>query len=136
MRENQVVFMMSVEKTPVNSDVAKFLVLGVPKAAWEYMQHGRTHTFDLRAVGLPTQLVLFGEQSHARVVDTMSVFTGSHVKVDTKTDYAVPEDEQAIPRMVAAARKYLREKLFMTRVEDFTDVELRGLIDAILKGPA
>ena len=39
------------------------IVLGVSKAAWEFMQNGMTHTFDLRKVGVPVQIVMFGADS-------------------------------------------------------------------------
>lgn len=36
------------------------LILGIPQAGWEFMKDGMTHTFDLRSLGVPIRLILFG----------------------------------------------------------------------------
>lgn len=46
-------------------------ILGVPKGAWDYMSDGKTHTFDLRQVGIPVQIVIFGGNDRATVMETM-----------------------------------------------------------------
>ena len=40
------------------------IMIGVPAGAWDHMKDGNTHHFDLTRVGLPTQFVLFGAETH------------------------------------------------------------------------
>lgn len=53
------------------SDVGPILTLGIPKAAWEYMKDGKTHTFDLTSLGIPVKLMLFGAESHEGAIQTL-----------------------------------------------------------------
>lgn len=39
---------------------APLVVMGLPAGAWEYMQDGKTHTFDLTKIGIPVRIVLYG----------------------------------------------------------------------------
>lgn len=54
-----------------NTEVGQLLILGVPKAAWEYMSDGKTHNFDLTAIGFPVKLMLFGADSHDAAIKVM-----------------------------------------------------------------
>ncbi len=47
------------------------VILGIPKAAWEYMQDSKTHTFDLTKVGIPVQILMFGGADRADVMRLM-----------------------------------------------------------------
>lgn len=58
VRENQILFAL------MNADEGPILTLGIPKAAWNYMRNGKTHTFDLRNIGFPVRLMLFGAETH------------------------------------------------------------------------
>lgn len=46
-------------------------IIGVPELAWEYMKDGRTHTFDLRSLGFPVQIMIFGARDHRHALDLM-----------------------------------------------------------------
>jgi hypothetical protein len=46
----------------------KLVVIGIPEAGWEYMRGGRTHTFDLRSLGVPFGIVLFGGKDRAEIL--------------------------------------------------------------------
>jgi len=52
-------------------DGSPVAIIGVPKQAWEYMRDGKTHTFDLRALGFPVQIMLFGAENHRHAIDLM-----------------------------------------------------------------
>ena len=58
------------------------LILGIPRGAWQYMRHGKTHTFDLTKAGLPIKLVLFGGKDHAEVMAVLN-----KAMADSKTPY-------------------------------------------------
>ncbi len=47
------------------------IILGVPTAAWEYMQDGKTHTFDLSSAGIPVQIMMFGAADREGVMDLL-----------------------------------------------------------------
>jgi hypothetical protein len=44
------------------------VLLGVPSAAWDYMKDGKTHTFDLTAIGVPLKLIMFGAKDRDEAV--------------------------------------------------------------------
>ena len=62
MRANQVVFAVS-----SRADGGVDVLLGVPTAAWEYMQDGKTHTFDLTKLGLSIRLIMCGGKDQAQL---------------------------------------------------------------------
>lgn len=41
------------------------LLFGIPKAAWDYMKDGKTHTFDLTSLGIPVQMIMYGADNHS-----------------------------------------------------------------------
>lgn len=143
MREEQVLFLMSGEQVPVEAGVTgvpKYLLLGISKKAWEYMRKGKNHNFDLRRLGLPMQLILFGGATHDHLMDSISLFTGPVPKVaDMHTDNKVKEDERVIPMMRAAARKWEKDLNHLGTpikpLEHCTDAELDNLFDTLLKAP-
>lgn len=142
MREEQVLFMVSGDQVPVQAGVTtvpKYLLLGVSSKAWEYMRGGKNHNFDLRRMGLPTQLIMFGGKTHAHLMDSLSLWTGPVPKIaDMHTDNAVPVDEQAMPRMRAAARGWGYEQLSGAMhypLANLNDEELDDLITTTLQAP-
>lgn len=50
-------------------DGSPLAIIGVPEAAWQYMRDGKTHSFDLRALGFPVQIILFGAKDHRQALD-------------------------------------------------------------------
>lgn len=48
----------------IGDDGVPFIVLGIPKGAWEYMKDGKTNTFDLTKAGIPVKLMIYGAESH------------------------------------------------------------------------
>lgn len=70
MSKNQDEKVVVAKMEPLPGDVPT-IVLGVPRDAWDYMQNGETHTFDLRAAGIPLQIVMFGADSHKAVIQSM-----------------------------------------------------------------
>lgn len=114
-----------------DSPVPRFLLLGVSRDAYRFMSGGRTHTFDLRYLGLPTQIIMMGGKSRAHILDALSMFMGDTPKVaDMHSEHPVQEDEQAIPRIRKATRAYLKG-LGLER--EFTDAEIDGLMAAMLQ---
>lgn len=118
-------------------EVPKFLVLGVSRDAYKFMSKGRTHTFDLRYLGLPTQLVMFGGKSRAHILDQCKIFSGdAPVVADMHSEHAVAEDESMIFKMRAAARAWQVFNGYgdpQTPLADCTDEELDRLFKAILR---
>lgn len=45
----------------------KTVILGVSDAAWNFMKDGMTHTFDLRSLGVPFKIILFGGRTNAQI---------------------------------------------------------------------
>lgn len=121
--QNQVVFATNPERT--------LLTLGVPEAAWEYMKDGKTHNFDLRRVGFPVGIMMFGGPSRAAILDQLSpVMQGKRVLYDMKTDYSIPEapkGERELDRMATRAREWLK-----THYVQISEGEAEKLILAIL----
>lgn len=63
-KDKQTVFMVGF--TPD----ATHMMIGVPQRAWEAMKNGETHAFDLRNIGIPFTLQLFGgEMTRAECTD-------------------------------------------------------------------
>jgi hypothetical protein len=61
-----------------------FLAIGVPTKAWDYMRNGKTHTLDLRKVGVPIRLILFGCRDHAHGCELLT--TGAHAEGNQVVD--------------------------------------------------
>lgn len=59
------------------------VVFGVPQGAWEYMQGGKTHTFDLSAMGIRAQLVMYGAKDYD---DAVRVLQDSAASVSMPTE--------------------------------------------------
>jgi hypothetical protein len=47
------------------TDDKSAVILGIPKAGWDFMSSGFTHTFDLENFGIPVKIILFGGKDHA-----------------------------------------------------------------------
>lgn len=47
------------------------VILGVPQGAWDFMEGGLTHTFDLTSLGIPIQLLMFRGKDYADLVSTL-----------------------------------------------------------------
>lgn len=83
-------------------------ILGVSHKAWLYMRDGKTHTFDLRKMGFPINIVLLGGKTRAHIIDHLGPLLGSGPKIaDMHSENAIPEDEKAITRMRNATRPYV-----------------------------
>lgn len=61
----KLVFGMTIDAT----DNVPFIVIGIPRQAWEYMKDGKTHHFDLSSAGVPVRLMLFGAETHDAAVE-------------------------------------------------------------------
>lgn len=108
---------------------AETIIVGIPQDAWDHMKTGKTNTFNLRSIGLPFNLVIFGGKSRAHVLDTLKPTLHPDAKVDTESDYSIPEDEQAIVRLRRAAQKHMRDRFLVTLADDDAD----KLVNAIIK---
>ncbi len=96
-REEKVVF--GIAPSP-NGPVA---ILGVTAAAWDYMKDGKTHTFDLRGIGFPVQIMMFGAQNHARVVELLgqgAEARGMPVHDSRDEDFSMKESAPALHQML------------------------------------
>lgn len=56
------------------------IALGVSEKAWEYMKDGKSHTFDLRPIGLPITLVLFGGETRESIQAILQEAAGGQAK--------------------------------------------------------
>ncbi len=61
-KEEQVLFGVS-----PRSDGSSDVLLGISDASWEYMKDGKTHTFDLRTIGLPIRIIMCGGRNHIQI---------------------------------------------------------------------
>lgn len=64
-KEQRIVFAIGDDKETV--------ILGIPEAAWEFMKNGMTHTFDLRSLGVPIRLILFGGKDWAACLAPLKI---------------------------------------------------------------
>ena len=71
MRPEQAVFGLG--NQPDGSHVA---VIGIHEKAWEHMRDGQTHTFDLRSLGYPVQIILFGAKDQSTAIRLMTDHPG------------------------------------------------------------
>ena len=67
LSDQQIVFALATMKNETDMPA---LLIGVSEKAWEYMSDGKTHTFDLKFIGLPIQIVLFGGKDLKEIKDT------------------------------------------------------------------
>lgn len=63
-REEKCVFGLAAQ-----GDGSPIAIIGVTDAAWDYMREGMTHTFDLRSLGFPVQIILFGARDQRAALD-------------------------------------------------------------------
>jgi hypothetical protein len=55
--------------TAEGKDGKPYLILGIPKGAWEHMKDGNTSNIDLTKAGIPIRIVAFGGPSHDAVMN-------------------------------------------------------------------
>lgn len=65
-KDEKIVFFMGAPSRP---DAPTTVIIGIPKAAWEYMQDGKTNHFTLEAFGIPVQLMLFGAENQEQIME-------------------------------------------------------------------
>lgn len=53
------------------SEDKETVLIGIPAAGWEFMKDGRTHTFDLRSLGIPVRIALFGGKDRATLLASL-----------------------------------------------------------------
>lgn len=88
-RDEKLVFAVS---PAGQGDGVPILLVGVPKAAWEYMKDRKTHHFDLTKAGVPVKLLFFGADSHAaamKVIDDAMKASGNAYFDERRTDFAI-----------------------------------------------
>ncbi|WP_288959800.1 hypothetical protein [uncultured Sulfitobacter sp.] len=70
-------------------------IIGIPEGAWDHMKEGKTHTFDLTALGFPVQIMLFGAKDHQ---DAMQLLTqgaeaaGAPITDLRKKDFSIKDE--------------------------------------------
>lgn len=72
------------------ADGSPLLMIGIAEAAWEYIRDGKTNNFDLRKVGLPFAVAIFGCKDQAeglKVLEAGAVAAGVEVSKDLHTDF-------------------------------------------------
>lgn len=70
------------------------LILGISRAAWEYMRQGQTHTMDLTKLGLPIRLIVFGGADHAEIraaIDAHNAHLGLETEDQTDRNFGIKE---------------------------------------------
>jgi hypothetical protein len=138
-RDKQAVFVV----TRTKDDNLPLVVLGIPRPAFEgHLVLGKTNSFDLMAaVGLPVRIMMFGGESRSHILDMLKD-TGKidQTALDELKDYPIPETDQTIVKMRAAAKEYLSAVLDGTAStrssrasRKSTDKFIEGLVDTILK---
>lgn len=91
--KNKIVFAL----VPPDERGTVMLLLGVPEAAWEYMKDGKTHTFDMTALGLPLQLMLYGAKDHdaaKQVIDDYNATRGIAALDARREDFSIKTSEE------------------------------------------
>lgn len=77
-------------------DGIPMVIIGVPKAAWEYMRNGKTHTIDLTKAGIPVKLMMYGGKNHDTVKKVMDEAAAqSNIVIDDRRreDFSIkPKD--------------------------------------------
>lgn len=85
-KEEKIVFGVSPRESGAD------LLLGISRAAWEYMQHGQTQTIDLTKLGLPFRLILWGGATQAEIraaVEVHNAKLGLVTEDQTDRDFSI-----------------------------------------------
>lgn len=61
IRRHEMIFAVAPPKEKGDPDT---VILGITTEAWNYMKDGMTHTFDLRKVGIPVQMIIYGSEDY------------------------------------------------------------------------
>lgn len=68
------------------------IILGVPKAAWDYMKDGKTHTFDFTQAGLPIQVIMFGAETQEEILELINQASKlPQFEQDLEKDFGIKE---------------------------------------------
>jgi hypothetical protein len=123
------------------------LSIAIPALAWDkVLSHEVSQTFDLRRYGMPLVVMLWGAKDRATIMDRLGLFQpkpwtppGAEridaAILDNETDHTLPANETAVVGMREAARAYLEGQCGLaTTGPVLTDLELDGLVNAILRG--
>jgi hypothetical protein len=76
-----------------NDTAMPILILGVPRAAWDYMKGGKTHNFDFSSIGIPLQMMLYGADTHAdavKVIEDVAESKGIVLDDQRRKDFTAP----------------------------------------------
>jgi hypothetical protein len=74
---------------PARSGDPVTIVIGVSKAAWNYMKDGNTHTVDLRKGGINVQFMLFGGDTMESCIEVLKDAAGGHIPPMDKRDFSI-----------------------------------------------
>ena len=88
--EENIVFCIADGKAP---DDPTTLIIGIPKAAWEYMKQGKTNHFSLEKLGIPVQIILYGANSHEEAlkwIQHSATQQGIPLLDERRTDFSIP----------------------------------------------
>lgn len=92
-REEKMLFAIS----PDTEGGAPMLLIGIPRAAYEYIKDGKTSTFDLTKVGLPVKLVLYGAETHDAAKEMIKEYVsnrGQGLLDRSDEDFSVKVDDK------------------------------------------
>lgn len=76
------------------ADGTPMLTIGIPEAAWEHMRLGNTSEFDMRKIGLPVAVTLFGGKDQDELMAMLSqgaAAAGVDLVHDLGRDYSIPK---------------------------------------------
>jgi hypothetical protein len=86
--EDKIVFMVA----PTTDEKPPILVFGIPKAAWDYMADGKTHTFDFTKIGIPLRVMMFGGKDHSdcmRMINETAAANKIPVLDERRRDFSI-----------------------------------------------
>lgn len=83
--EHKIIVAVGEPETPHDT---RTLIFGVSKKAWEFMSDGRTHTVDLRHLGYPLQIVLFGGDTQEACLEQLDM---AHADLSKLKDIGIKE---------------------------------------------
>ncbi len=133
--DNRMVFAVGETGQILNGKRIPLIIMGITRKAFKFLMAGDNfQQFDFTRQGVPTYMMVIAGETRAHVLDKMSPMMSGPKVADMHSPNLIPQSEQAIPQMMARARDYIRDKLHLYEADLFTDEEMHGLINSILRG--
>lgn len=104
--EQKIIFGLS---PPSGPEGKATMVVGIPRAAWEYMSEGKTYQVDLAKVGIPLQFILYGAEDHDAAMKMIEGFVagqGQAYDDRRREDFSIESVASPADGLLAALKEW------------------------------